>query len=230
MFTSRTFLPLMTAITLISAPGCRRPEPSELDAARLRMEQASGERRCAEAEFEAAERLIAQAEAAWERRDYDAARQLAAAAETQTERAEQAAANNPDCQERDTTATATTTTPAATTTRPPSDYDGTYTFAPVYFEFDAWTLSPESRRTLEAHASYLREHPATTLVLYGHCDDAGSTDYTLALGQRRANMVREFLIGLGISGERMRSVSYGEEQPASRDNSALNRRTEFSVR
>lgn len=223
------FLLLMASVSSLGACGGRQ-NPAEVDSARSRLDGSSADRRCAEAEFRAAERLVEQAEEAWAARDYDDARRLAAAAELQTERAEAAAAANPDCQERPEVVepvAAATTEPSF---RPTSDFDGSYDFTPVYFEFDGAAISVEARRTLSEHAEFLREHPGVSIVIRGHCDDAGSTDYNLALGNRRSFAVQSFLRELGVAPNRMRTVSYGEEMPASADNPALNRRVDFVVR
>lgn len=220
---------LMAAVATSSACGGRQT-PAEVDSARSRLDGSSADRDCAEAEFRAAERLVEQAEEAWAARDYDDARRLAAAAELQTERAEAAAAANPDCREQPVAVepvAAVTTEPAF---RPTSDFDGSYEFSAVYFEFDGASISAEARRTLTAHADFLRDHPGVSIVIRGHCDDAGSTDYNLALGNRRSFSVQSFLRELGIAPNRMRTVSYGEEMPASADNPALNRRVDFVVR
>jgi peptidoglycan-associated lipoprotein len=206
-----------------------RQNPAEIDSARSRLDGSSADRRCAEEEFRAAERLVEQAEAAWEARDFDDARRLAAAAELQTQRAEEAAAANPNCQDRPATVAAAAPAPEPTF-RPTTDYDGSYDFQAIYFEFDGATISADSRRVLTAHAAFLREHTGVSVVIRGHCDDAGSTDYNLALGNRRSFSVQSFLRELGVDSNRMRTVSYGEEMPASADNPALNRRVDFVVR
>ncbi len=101
----------------------------------------------------------------------------------------------------------------------------------VYFEFDSATLDEESRALVEAHANYLANNPNMTLVLEGHADERGTREYNLALGERRAQTVSDFMGALGVSGNRIQNVSYGEERPESvgHDESAwrLNRRVEI---
>ena len=89
------------------------------------------------------------------------------------------------------------------------------TLAPytVYFGFDSFTIDPNERGKLEKIAEYMKEHPGR-LVLAGHTDDRGTTQYNLALGDRRANATREFLIGLGVPASSLIPQSYGEERPA----------------
>lgn len=84
----------------------------------------------------------------------------------------------------------------------------------VYFALDRDELSPEARTTLQANARWLKENPAFKVVVEGHCDERGSLEYNLNLGERRAKTVREYLVGLGIAPGRIRIVTYGEERPA----------------
>ena len=103
----------------------------------------------------------------------------------------------------------------------------------VYFGFDRSELSQDAKRMLTAHAAWLRERPHVNLRLEGNCDERGTSEYNLALGWRRANLVRDFLIAEGVAPEALTSISFGEEVPARRgsDESAwkLNRRVDFSL-
>jgi peptidoglycan-associated lipoprotein len=101
----------------------------------------------------------------------------------------------------------------------------------LFFEFDAYVLTPEAREILARNAEWLRQNPAAKLSIEGHCDERGSDEYNMALGQRRADAVKEYLVSLGVAAERLSSTSYGEERPAAAgsDESAWsqNRRAEF---
>lgn len=101
----------------------------------------------------------------------------------------------------------------------------------VYFKFDDHTLTQEGRERLASLAKYLKKHPDKRLQISGHCDERGSIEYNLALGDMRAKSVRQYLANLGLSPKRIHSVSYGEEQPAAEGHSekawAQNRRAEF---
>ncbi|HEX2190140.1 MAG TPA: OmpA family protein [Longimicrobiaceae bacterium] len=103
----------------------------------------------------------------------------------------------------------------------------------VFFEYDSFDLSPEAQDRLRSKAEILREHPSVTLRIEGHADQRGSTEYNLALGQRRAEAVRTFLEGYGIDSGRFATLSYGKERPlvegADEDSFARNRRAEFVV-
>ena len=101
----------------------------------------------------------------------------------------------------------------------------------VYFDYDAFTLSPEARQTLERNAAWLKANPTVKVTVEGHCDERGSDEYNLALGERRALAVKNYLVALGVSEDRLAAVSYGEERPAvgGHDEAswARNRRGEF---
>lgn len=103
--------------------------------------------------------------------------------------------------------------------------------ADIFFEFDSSTLSAEAESILRAKAEWMRRNPSLTIVIEGHCDNRGTTEYNLALGERRAESVKGFLIDLGVADTRIRTISYGEERPLARgDNEAAwakNRRAHF---
>lgn len=105
------------------------------------------------------------------------------------------------------------------------------TLDPVYFDFDEHHLRPDARNTLEAHAALLREHEEVSVVIEGHCDQNGSDSYNFALGDRRADTVRDYLLRLGIAKERLRTISYGKTRPVALGQGesiwAKNRRCEF---
>ena len=84
----------------------------------------------------------------------------------------------------------------------------------VYFGTDSSALTVEARAVLVGLAEWLKIYPYVTVTLEGHCDERGTREYNMALGQRRADAVRDYLITLGISRERLPTISYGEERPA----------------
>lgn len=106
-------------------------------------------------------------------------------------------------------------------------------FNSVYFEYDSAQIAPNQRTTLNGVADYLRQNRNNNIIVEGHCDERGSREYNLSLGERRALAVRSFLIGLGVGNERIQTKSMGEEQPSAfgHDEHAYraNRRTEFVV-
>ena len=103
----------------------------------------------------------------------------------------------------------------------------------VFFDFDQFSIRADQRGTVEALAAWLDTNPSVTLSIEGHCDERGTREYNLALGERRANSVRDYLVALGVNPARLSTVSYGEERPAvlgSNDSAwAQNRRGVFVV-
>lgn len=84
----------------------------------------------------------------------------------------------------------------------------------IHFEFDRVDLSAQAREILAANATLLRKFPDVKVEIEGHCDERGSTGYNLALGERRAASVKNYLVSLGISPGRLSTISYGEEMPS----------------
>ncbi|HOD66869.1 MAG TPA: peptidoglycan-associated lipoprotein Pal [candidate division Zixibacteria bacterium] len=103
----------------------------------------------------------------------------------------------------------------------------------VYFDFDKYNLRPDAKSSLDRNFALLQEFPNAIVELQGHCDERGTVEYNLALGERRAKSVQTYLIGLGIDPARLKTVSFGKERPAvpGHDESAWakNRRCEFHV-
>lgn len=85
---------------------------------------------------------------------------------------------------------------------------------PIYFDFDSDQLTPASQESLKQMAAYLAANPAAVLTIEGHCDDTGSSEYNLALGDRRARAAVGYLEALGVASARLKSLSFGEERPA----------------
>ena len=121
------------------------------------------------------------------------------------------------------TATTTTTQPSQSTTSAatiPGPTPGSQEHLVVnvgdrvFFDFDKSDLKPDARQTVEALAAWMNNYPATTITIEGHCDERGTREYNLALGERRANAVQDYLLALGVSANRLRTISYGKERPA----------------
>lgn len=104
----------------------------------------------------------------------------------------------------------------------------------VYFAFDKYDLDAAARAILDNYAEWLKAHPSTKVTVEGNCDERGTREYNLALGQRRADAVRDYLISSGIDGNRIDTVSFGEERPACQGTGeacwAQNRRADIVVR
>ncbi|MFO7877518.1 MAG: peptidoglycan-associated lipoprotein Pal [Desulfovermiculus sp.] len=103
----------------------------------------------------------------------------------------------------------------------------------IHFAFDSYELRSEARQTLKDKAEIMDQNSEIDLVIEGHCDERGTDEYNLALGERRARAAYEFLVLLGIDPDRMNIISYGEERPLDQENNeqawAKNRRCEFRV-
>ena len=103
----------------------------------------------------------------------------------------------------------------------------------IYFDFDKSVLTPTAQDNLLRKAEWLRENPDATVTIEGHCDERGTNEYNLALGDRRAESAKSFLIDLGIDPMRLTTISYGEERPVDprsmEEAWAKNRRGHFVV-
>jgi len=103
----------------------------------------------------------------------------------------------------------------------------------IFFEFDKFSLNPESRKTLAEQASFLNSNPEVKLRIEGHCDERGTLEYNLALGERRAKSAQDYLVFLGINPDRISIISYGEERPFdpnhTEDAWTKNRRAQFDI-
>ncbi len=83
----------------------------------------------------------------------------------------------------------------------------------VFFDFDKFNLKPDARKTLEKQAAWLKANPSVRVTVEGHCDERGTREYNLALGERRANAAKDYLVSLGINPSRLKTISYGKERP-----------------
>ena len=104
---------------------------------------------------------------------------------------------------------------------------------PVFFGYDSSEIGPDAQSDLQRNATTLRQYSSWVITVEGHCDERGTAEYNLALGERRALAARDYLISLGISEDRLRTISYGEEFPFApgQDEDAwqLNRRAHFVI-
>jgi peptidoglycan-associated lipoprotein len=104
----------------------------------------------------------------------------------------------------------------------------------IHFAFDQYVLRPEAKRVLEAGAAWLKARPQALLMIEGHCDERGTNEYNLTLGERRAKMSKDYLVSRGIDAGRISVVSLGEEQPMCQEHNEScwmkNRRAHFMVK
>ena len=103
----------------------------------------------------------------------------------------------------------------------------------VHFEFDRSDLTPEAVAVLKKKAAWLSYNPAVTVMIEGHCDERGTNEYNLALGERRAQSAKNFLVNMGLAASRLSTISYGEERPLALGQNeeawAKNRRAQFVI-
>lgn len=101
----------------------------------------------------------------------------------------------------------------------------------IYFDFDSFSILPEAQEILSSKAEWLQNNPDATVTIEGHCDERGTIEYNLALGDRRGESAKAFLVNLGIAKSRLNTISYGEERPLDPDNNedawGKNRRAHF---
>jgi peptidoglycan-associated lipoprotein len=110
---------------------------------------------------------------------------------------------------------------------------GTGPLKDVFFEFDRYDLKADARDTLKTNADWLKRNPAARIEIEGHCDERGTNEYNLALGAKRAQAAKDYLVTLGITSERLSTISYGEEISVCKEQTdscwQQNRRARFVV-
>lgn len=103
----------------------------------------------------------------------------------------------------------------------------------IHFDFDKYDIRPQDAEILKQNAEILKRFPAVKIQIEGHCDERGTEEYNLALGERRANSTKRYLISLGIAADRITTISYGEERPLDPSHNeaawAKNRRAQFVI-
>lgn len=133
----------------------------------------------------------------------------------------------------ETETTTVVTAPPPPPQAPPEVQEMMKNFERVFFDFDSSSLDDQSKSALKDNATIMSEHTDIKLEIQGHADERGTTDYNLALGQRRANAVLNFMSSNGVASSRLKVVSYGEERPLTEGHSetawAQNRRAEFII-
>jgi peptidoglycan-associated lipoprotein len=142
---------------------------------------------------------------------------------------------------------ATTPAPAATAPAPapvtaapeparpsPKDFAAIDALKPIHFEFDRYEIRPGDRRILDANAAWLKQNAKQLVLIEGHCDERGTNEYNLGLGERRARATMNYLVGQGVQASRITVVSYSEERPICTEKTescwAQNRRSAFLVK
>ena len=128
------------------------------------------------------------------------------------------------------------TTPAPSSTARPAvqDFAPVRDLADVFFDFDKYDVRPADAKTLDSNASWLKSNPNHLVLIEGHCDERGTNEYNLALGERRAKSTMNYLVSQGVQANRITIISYGEERPQCSEHTeacwAKNRRAHFLVK
>ena len=124
--------------------------------------------------------------------------------------------------------------PAQTPRPSPKEFMAVAALKEVYFDFDKYDIRPEDAKTLDANATWLKSNADNLLLIEGHCDERGTNEYNLALGERRAKATMNYLVSQGIQANRITIISYGEERPVCNEKTeacwAKNRRANFLVK
>jgi peptidoglycan-associated lipoprotein len=127
-------------------------------------------------------------------------------------------------------------TPAPSSTARPAvqDFAPVRDLADVFFDFDKYDIRPSDAKTLDANANWLKSNPNHLVLIEGHCDERGTNEYNLALGERRAKSTMNYLVSQGVQANRITIISYGEERPQCTEHTeacwAKNRRSHFLVK
>jgi len=123
---------------------------------------------------------------------------------------------------------------AAKPPAPPKDFADTANLKDIHFDLDKSNIRPDAARILEANAAWLRSNSNMLVLVEGHCDERGTNEYNLVLGERRARATMNYLVGQGIAQDRLSMVSYGEERPLCTEHNeacwAKSRRAHFRVK
>ena len=116
----------------------------------------------------------------------------------------------------------------------PSEFADNANLKDIHFEFDKYDIRPEAAKILDANATWLKANPRNLLLIEGHCDERGTAEYNLALGERRAKSTMNFLVGQGVAASRITVISYGKERPLCTEKTetcwAMNRRAHHLVK
>ncbi len=220
---------LMALVCLMTLVGCAKPPEKALADAEKALREAVVVSECAEEEFKEAEEMLAEAKRLVEKGEYDKAEAKAKAAKSLADRARKTGEDRwKDCQDAK--------NKPVVVEKTPDDIDSLLKngrLAAVYFDYNESVLTEPTQKVLQKNAEWMRRNPGAQITIEGHCDERGTTEFNISLGERRAQTVRKYLVQLGIDGSRLKTVSYGSEMPAVVGNSDTshdkNRRAEFAV-
>lgn len=225
---------VMSALLVTGCPASPPLKAFEDAKGALKGATAAGAGKCAEDELrsakalmKAARKLMGEGKYEQAKTRFEAARKLARQAQAK------AAALGDRCRKRAIVSTVVPRPPRISASGEQPQADTRTTLDPVYFSFNEYTLTESSRNRLRRHGEYLARRKTIKIEVQGHCDQRGSVEYNLALGERRALAVKRFLIRMGVPRKNVSIISYGHQRPADpRNNStawAKNRRAEFRI-
>ena len=233
-FKARSFPALLwvfIAFTAFSACA-HNPPKKERNEAELAFRRASPAEKCATLRYSSAERALLKARQLTTEGDYEQARRYFIVARDLSKKALKEARANEECMNPRPSSEETTEEPplAPVGTFSPTE-DPNYELQRIHFPFNSDEITAESREMLRRNAEWMNNFPGVRVRVEGHCDERGSTEYNLSLGERRANSVKQYLIMLSVSPDSLLNISYGEERPLKDGRNeeawAENRRAEF---
>ncbi|QDG54306.1 peptidoglycan-associated lipoprotein Pal [Persicimonas caeni] len=227
-FNLMTLLAFIAGVMMLT--GCPKPPKKALSDAQQALLDARGVKDCASDKFKAAQRLLDEAEELSKQEKYEEAERKAKAAQKLAREAKlEGEANWEDCQKKKQLADkAENPEPVE---EEDEEVDEQLTLDTVYFSYDSSELSADARAVLDENVRWMKKHTDKRVVLEGHTDERGTPEYNLALGESRARRVKQYAVQMGVDGDRLSILSYGEEKPAAfgatASDYAKNRRVEF---
>ena len=219
---------LISFVLLLFVSACSGPPEKAIADAEKAVREAAAVSDCAEKEFAEAEQMLADAKRLVEEGRYEEAEVKAKGAKMLADKARQTGETTwEDCQEEKRRLAEEANRPKV---EEPEAIE-VLTLQTIFFNYNESILTESSQEVLRSNAKWLRSNPTARLVIQGHCDERGSTEYNIALGERRAAAVRTYLVQLGIEAGRLTILSFGEELPAvggdNESSHSKNRRAEF---
>jgi peptidoglycan-associated lipoprotein len=229
----RILVTVFMAMTLMLLGSCGKDAQKAIDAAQSAINDAktAGAEQYAPQEYKSAEDYLTKARDQYKAKSYEPAKTSAISAKDQAELAKKRALERKSAEDALRGPVQPTEGYNVSSLEGPRD-DAGAPLKDVHFDYDKSDLSDDAKSTLVNNAKWLEAHPNQKVTIEGHCDERGSTEYNLALGERRAKSVRDYLVGLGLDHARLAIISYGESMPLDPGHNeaawAKNRRAHFA--
>jgi len=226
---------VLMILTMVLLASCGQDAKKAIDEAQLALNQAkdAGAPEYAPDEYKSAENLLAKAKDEYKTRDYKPAQADALSSKEQAELAKKRALERKAEAAKPAEVTTAYNVPSLAEQEVPIKEQARAALKDINFEFDSSDLDDLAKQILVDNAKFLKDHPDLKIQIEGHCDERGSEEYNLALGERRAKAVRDYLVSLGIGPARLSIISYGETIPLDSGHSesawAKNRRAHFAI-